>query len=72
MAAEIEELTANFSRASRELISVTHKYEEKSKYLGMYYEKSERYIKNREDELTRVQAECDRLGSEYGRFDKMF
>ena len=42
MASEIEELTTNFSRASRELIVMTHKYEEKSKYLGMYYEKSER------------------------------
>ena len=72
MASEIEFLTSSFSKTSRDLIVMTHKYEEKSKYLGMYYEKSEKYIKNREDELTKVQAECDRLGSEYGRFDRMF
>jgi chromosome segregation ATPase len=72
MANEIETMTGNFSNASRDLISMTHRYEELDKKFKMYYLKSDKYIKEREAKLEELQAECDHLAEEYGRFDNLF
>ena len=72
MATEIEMMTTNFSNASRDLIAMNHRYEELDKKFKMYYLKSDKYIKEREAKLEELQAECDHLAEEYGRFDNLF
>ena len=71
-AEECESLTEISARTSRELVEVTHKYEELDKQYKMYYMKSDAYIKDREQKLKELTEECADITEKYRTFDLRF
>jgi chromosome segregation ATPase len=72
MGEENEQLTRMFSNISKELITMTHRYDELDKKFKQYYLKSDNYIKTREAKIEELETECTHLQEEYGRYDQMF
>ena len=71
-ALEIESLTEIAARSSRQLVEVTHKYDELDKQYKMYYMKSDAYIKDREQKLKELTEECADITEKYRTFDLRF
>lgn len=71
-AEEVEHLQELYTKTSKQLMTKTHELEELDKKFKMYFLKSDKYIKEREDTINNLQDECQRLADEYGRFDQMF
>lgn len=61
-----------FSKNSKELIELNHRYADLDKKFKTYYLKSDKYIKTREAKIEELEAECLHLQEEYGRYDQLF
>jgi chromosome segregation ATPase len=72
MTEEIEDLSKMFSKTTKDLISITHRYDDLDKKFKQYYLKSDSYIKTRESKIEELEAEVSHLQEEYGRYDHLF
>ena len=72
MSEEIENLTTHLGKTGRELVVLTLEHRELNKKFSVYHQKSEQYIKERDEKITELNKQCKQLTEDYATFDVRF
>ena len=72
MSEEIENLTTLLGKTGRELVVLTLEHRELNKKFSVYHQKSEQYIKERDEKIADLNAQCKQLTEDYATFDVRF
>ena len=69
MSGEIEDLTTLLGKTGRELVVLTLEHRELNKKFSVYHQKSEQYIKERDEKIADLSTQCKQLTEDYATFD---
>lgn len=72
MTEEIEDMTSMFADTSKDIIKLTIEHRELQKKFNEYYQKTDAYIKDREQKIVDLENDVKRMQEEYSSFDKRF